>query len=479
MKSVIVLFAVIISTGWLVAQSEQTTLPKQITVDSPERYIYDDDLLSKEFHAGRRDALRALMDSNSVAVFFSSSVKNRSNDVNYEYHQDPNFYYLTGLNEPHAMLLVFKDVQDFDSVETNEILYLQDRDVSKEVWDGRRLGTLGADKVLGIKTAYPNNYFADARIDFSRFSNVYYILPEEDVRDDDRDRGDLFSLIRHFKLKGDTCLDKLNEMKLKEGMARLREIKQTEELTLMINAIDFTCEAQKELMRVVEPGFYEYEAEAVIEYVFKQEGAEYPGFPSILGGGENSCILHYVSNRRQLKDGDVLVSDIGAEYHGYTADVTRTMPVNGKFSKEQAIIYNLVLKAQTEGIKVSKAGNRFWEPNDVAKEIITQGLRDLGIINEPKEVRNYFMHGTSHYLGLDVHDVGLYGNFVPGNVITVEPGVYIPEGADCDPKWWNIGVRIEDDVLITDHEPEVLSGCVPKTIEEIEAIMQESPKIFK
>jgi Xaa-Pro aminopeptidase len=217
----------------------------------------------------------------------------------------------------------------------------------------------------------------------------------------------------------------------------------------------------------------EYQAQAILEYFFKHFGAEYPGFPSILGAGENSCILHYVTNRRTLADGDLLVADVGAEYHGYTADVTRTLPVNGKFSPEQKIIYDIVLEAQTAGIKAARAGNKFTEPHNKATEIIQKRLMEQGIIKSPMEHRLYFMHGTSHYLGLDVHDAGLYGSLAPGNVITVEPGVYIPEGSPCDPKWWNIGVRIEDDILITKGEPVNLSGAAPRTTEQIEALMKE------
>ena len=218
----------------------------------------------------------------------------------------------------------------------------------------------------------------------------------------------------------------------------------------------------------------EYEAEAIIEYIFKKNGAEYPGFPTIMGSGENSCVLHYVSNRKTMKGANLLVSDVGAEYHGYTADVSRTIPVDGHFSEEEAIIYNIVYDAQKAGIEASRAGNRFWDPNIAATTVISQRLIKLGLIKRPIELRRYFMHGTSHYLGLDVHDKGTYGELQPNTVITVEPGIYIAEGSPCDPKWWNIGVRIEDDVLITDGDPEVISDCVPKTIEEIEKLMEEN-----
>lgn len=443
------------------------------------KYIYETDRLSPEFHKQKRRDVANKLPENSVAVFFSSPVRNRSNDINYEFHQDPNFFYLTGLEEPNAMIMIFKEDQNFHGTTSNELMYVQPKDSREELWNGIRLGVEGVDTILKIGNVQRNDVFADLNIDFSLYNHIFYILPGDDIRDDKENRGDLFSLVKHFKIKADTLLKKENEYKLKEIMASLRQVKTTEELTLMINAIDHTCSAQRELMKALRPGMHEYEAEALIEYVFKKSGAESPGFPSILGGGENSCTLHYVSNRGALKNGDLLVCDIGAEYHNYTADVTRTLPVNGTFSEEQTIIYNIVLEAQEAGIRACKEGNRFWDPNKEAKGVITRRLTELGIIINPKEVRRYFMHGTSHYLGLDVHDVGLYQNLKRGNVITVEPGIYIPEGSPCDPKWWNIGVRIEDDVLITGGIPEVLSSCIPKTIDVIEALMKEESKIME
>jgi len=226
-------------------------------------------------------------------------------------------------------------------------------------------------------------------------------------------------------------------------------------------------------MKALVPGMKEYQAQGVVEYMFKKEGSEYVGYPSIVGGGENSCILHYETNRKKLDPGNLLVIDAGAEYHGYTADVTRTLPVDGTFSYEEKAIYNIVLEAQEAGIKASREGAEFRAPHNAAAAIIQKGLQDLGIIKNPEDYLKYFFHGTSHYLGLDVHDAGNYGKLAPNTIITVEPGIYIAAGSDCDPKWWNIGVRIEDDVLITASDPEILSGSLPKTIPEIEALMKQ------
>lgn len=446
-------------------------IKKEIQKDS----LYDTDILPASFHKGRREALRKLMPDKSVAVFFTNPVRNRSNDVDFEYHQDPNFYYLTGYNEPNAILLIFKDEVEIDSVETNELIFVQPRNAKRETWDGKRLGADGVKNKLEFKYAYNNSTFADIQLDFNQFEQVLIIPIEDDFRDDKNDRGDLFSLLKHFRNKSTNA--KVDKRKLTEFMASLRQTKQPEEIELLRKAIQITCKAQVELMKALEPGMTEYQTEAILEYFFKRDGAEHCGFPSIQGAGENSCVLHYNTNRRKVQESDLLVSDVGAEYRGYTADVTRTMPVNGKFSPEQKIIYNIVLEAQNAGIKACKAGNKFWEPHNEALKVIQKRLIELKIVKTPFEAMQYFPHGTSHYLGLDVHDPGLYGALMPNQVITVEPGIYIPEGSPCDPKWWNIGVRIEDDILITNGEPENLSSSAPRTIEEIEKLMKE-PSLF-
>ena len=259
---------------------------------------------------------------------------------------------------------------------------------------------------------------------------------------------------------------------LRTILAELRMIKQDEELRLLRRAIDITMEAHREAARTMTPGMHEYEVQAVIEYVFMKEGAEGPGFATIVGSGENSVILHYSANRRQMESGDVVVVDIGAEYRGYTADITRTYPVNGTFSDEQRAIYQLVLDAQEAAIEAARAGNAFSAPGHAATLVIGAGLQELGLIERAEDVRRFFMHGTSHYLGLFVHDVGDFGALQPGQVITVEPGIYISPADDVDPRWWNIGVRIEDDVLITDNDPVVLSNDLPKAVDEVEQMMR-------
>ena len=443
-----------------------------------DRLLYDKDLLSKEFYQGRREALRNKMEDSSVAVLFANPVRNRSNDVDFQYSQDPNFYYLTGFTEPNALLLVFKEPQEFEIAKevivANEMIFVQQRNPSAESWTGRRLGAVGVKLQLGIQSALESNQFADFDIDFSKFKKVYHLPLFTDVRDDAQDKGDLYSLIKHFNLK--TAYQKTNkdDYELGQIMCGLREIKQPEEIVLLKKAIKITCDGHWELIKALEPDMTEYQAQAILEYYFKAGGSEYTGYPSIVGGGANSCILHYTANRKIVTGKDMLVFDAGAEYHGYTADVTRTLPVDGKFSNQEKIIYNIVLEAQQAGINACKAGNEFRAAHKAAVTVIQKRLIENGIITNAEDYKKYFFHGTSHYLGLDVHDAGLFGKLAPGNVITVEPGIYIPAGSDCGLEWWNIGVRIEDDVLITGGEPEVLSGNLPKTIDEIEMLMKET-----
>lgn len=435
---------------------------------------YDSDMLSKEFHKGRRDALRKYLSENSCAVIFAGAERQRANDTKFIYHQDPNFYYLTGLLEPNAMLIIFKEEQTYyDSIKTNELIFVQDRDAAKESWTGKIMGRNGVMVQLGFSEVLINNQFADFKADFDRFDKVYHLEFDDDVRDNKNDKGDLYSLIKHFRAKISSFNKNVDKQNLAVWLATLREIKQPEEMVLMRKAIDMTCMAHAEIMKALEPGMKEYQAQAVVEYMFKNQGSEYVGYPSIVGGGENSCILHYETNRKKLSNKDLLVIDAGAEYHGYTADVTRTLPVDGVFSTEEKIIYNIVLEAQEAGIKACVPGVEFRAAHKAAVAVIQKRLVEQGIIANPNDFLDYFFHGTSHYLGLDVHDPGNYGKLTPGNIITVEPGVYIPAGSKCDPKWWNIGVRIEDDVLITAGAPEVLSGHLPKKAEEVEALMKE------
>ena len=434
---------------------------------------YPNDQLTKEFHASRRAALRNLMPDNSVAVFFSAPVRNRSNDVDYQYSQDPNFYYLSGLTEPNSMLLIFKKETTLGGKTGNEFIFVQPKNTKQEMWTGVLLGPDTVSKTLGFKNVFLNNEFEALTTNFVSLDKIYVIFPNDQPAETGFETDNRIKLAGQFKRKTAGIQNKLQHIDLGKWLAALRAVKQPEELVLLQKAIDISCKGHVELMKAAYPGMTEYQGQAVMEYYFKEGGSEYPGYPSIVGGGENSCTLHYEKNSKKVFNNELLLADCGAEYHGYSADVTRTMPVNGKFSDEQRAIYQLVLDAQQAGIEACKPGNRFTDPGKTATEVIMKGLVKLGIIKNEKEYRTYFMHGTSHYLGLDVHDAGMYGNLEAGNVITVEPGIYIPVGSDCDKKWWNIGVRIEDDVLITAEGHRVMSDAAPKTIEAIEKLMME------
>ncbi|WP_250437189.1 aminopeptidase P N-terminal domain-containing protein [Hanstruepera flava] len=507
------------------------------------------DYLSSDFHKERRESLRSKMADNSVAVFFANPVRNRANDVDYVYHQDPNFYYLTGYKEPHAVLVVFKENQTDDNGNTfNEILYVQERNPQAEQWTGRRLGTEGAKKELGFDVAYNGAEFANSGIDFSAFDKVMFNNFKNDYRDSKRNKADLYSLIEAFKaqsnydklfveedpiknrvyemikatdvensanvaqtignaferfpeLKDDEVIagyvnatDDKTRIELKQQvikieseapksnldskslstiMASLRQIKTEEEMVLLTKAIRISAMGQREIMKAMHSGMSELEIQGIHEYVYKKYGSEYEGYPSIVGAGHNGCVLHYIENSKMKVENDLVLMDLGAEYHGYTADVTRTIPANGKFTKEQKAIYDLVYEAQEAGIAATVVGAKFGSVDAASREVINAGLVKLGIVESEDQARQYFPHGTSHYLGLDVHDPGDYGALQANMVITVEPGIYIPDGSPCDKKWWGIAVRIEDDILITDNGPVNLSGEAPRKSDEIEALMKE------
>jgi Xaa-Pro aminopeptidase len=441
-----------------------------------QQNVYETDLLSPDFHADRRQAVREKLSPGSCAVFFSNPVRNRSNDVDYQYFQDPDLYYLSGLGEPHAALVLFSEPMVTGTDTVTEALFVQERDPLSETWNGPRMGTDSAGTRLGFRYVFLNRVFRDSIEFWIKGRKVLAKMPS-DIRESGGGRTSLNSMVYHFRESVKNHETEIQGGALMKIMASLREIKQPEELALMRKAVDVTVRGLEEVIRAIEPGMTEFQAQAIVEFFFRHMGSEYPGYGSISGSGGNSCVLHYVTNRRKTRPGDLILMDMGAEYHGYTADVTRTVPVNGTFSEDQRVLYNLVLEANLAGIAACRQGNGFYDPHTAATRVIADGLVKLGIISDPSEVRKYFNHGTSHYLGMEVHDPGLYGKLAPGSIITVEPGIYIPEGAPCNRKYWNIGIRIEDDVLITDNEPVVLSGSLSKTVADIEKLMRE-PSLF-
>jgi len=430
----------------------------------------DTDRLSDTFHKGRRESFKAKMPEKSIAIFFSNPIRNRSNDVDFQYSQDPNFYYLSGYLEPNALLILLKDSINLDGNYVKELIFVQERNSAMEIWTGQRLGVDGVKRHLGFDAVYNGSDFKEFGLDFSKFNKIlvnYPIAPSND-KDDNSDLADLTIQVKERLVSLEDKTDNYTAVKI---LKTLREIKFPEELLLMQKAIDISIVGFKEMIKSVHPSMKEYEAQAIAEYQMKKNGAEYPGYSSIAGSGKNGCVLHYSFNRKEMLSGELLLADMGAEYHNYTADITRTFPVNGKFTEEQKSIYQLVLDAQNASIAACRVGSSFRATHDTAVNVIANGLLKLGIIKAANEYFTYFKHGTSHYLGLDVHDAGTNGTLKAGTVITVEPGIYIPIGSDCDPKWWNIGIRIEDDILITGGSPRNLSGSLPREIVDIEQLM--------
>ncbi|MBA9079346.1 aminopeptidase P N-terminal domain-containing protein [Rufibacter quisquiliarum] len=494
------------------------------------------DFLDKEFHRQRREALRQQLPANSVAVFFSNPLRNRANDVDFHFHQHPDFYYLTGYREPNAVLLLFSDQFMINGVATQEVFFAQPRNPQAESWTGKRLGEEGVKQQLGLTYALPATSFAGFKLDTAAFDRIFLLDLPHDLRNDPSNPADLHDLVAQFRQKvglvpgqdfahqqvyqiisqydaqagprvqeevkrqmaanpalaNNTFLkayvnakdaaaraalaakvpqEKVDTGFLEEKLSEMREVKTPDEMKLLRKAIAMSAIGQVEVMKAMHPNMSETEVQGIHEFVYKKYGAEYEGYPSIVGAGNNGCILHYIENERPKLGNDLVLMDLGAEYHGYTADVTRTIPANGKFTPDQKQIYELVYAAQEAGFKECKVGNEFNAPNAAAQKVMAEGLVKLGIIKNPEEARRYTMHGVSHYLGLDVHDRGTYGAFKPNTVITVEPGIYIPDGSPCDKKWWGIGIRIEDDVLITEKGWENLSSGAPRTVKDIEATM--------
>jgi Xaa-Pro aminopeptidase len=452
------------------------------------------DFLSSSFHKERRATLRAKMPKNSVAVFFSNPVRNRANDVDFMYHQDPNFYYLTGHREPNALLMIFSERKEINGQKMDELIFVRSRNALAELYDGARLGKEGAKSVLKFDVTFETPEFEKFPIDFSTFDQVLFYDFHNDVRDT-KEVGDLFDLISQFKQKAnypdkatvslnpEPQKNNLNTQLLNDLLKDMRGIKTKEEIELVRKAVKISALGQAEVMRAMKPGLSELEVQGMHEFIYKKYSAEFEGYPSIVGSGHNGCVLHYIDNYKpEIKDGELILMDLGAEYRGYTADVTRTIPVNGKFTKEQKAIYDLVYNAQEAAMAIAKPGTPFPALFDATLAVINKGLLELGILKslKPEDVINpatgrhrYYPHGCCHHIGLDVHDLGNYGTLQAGMTITIEPGIYIPEGSPCDPKWWNIPVRIEDDYLITDKGIELLSKDAPRSSDAIEALMKE------
>lgn len=419
------------------------------------------------------------MPDNSVAVIFAYPTRTFSNDVEYFYHPNPDMYYFSGYREPHSLLLIFKEEQT-DSLGNRfkEMLIVQKKNAQAEQWTGKRLGAEGAKEKLGFTMVYNGEQFKDVNIDFNKFSKILYEELPKDVPDSRWDKSDLFDLIQLFKTKSAmpermTQQNRFDPRLFSKLTGQLREIKTPEELDLLRKAVEISCQGQNEVMKALRPDMSELEIQGLHEYIHKKYGAEGVGYGSIVGSGENGCVLHYMENTKTKIGGQMLLMDVGAEYHGYTADVTRTVPADGKFSAEERAIYQLVYDAQEAAFKTLKNGSKWSDAGKAAKDVIAEGLLKLGIIKDKSEVGKYFPHGLGHHIGMDVHDRGSYETLQKDMVITIEPGIYIQEGSPCDKKWWSIAVRIEDDLLITETGYELLSHFAPRKIEDIEKMISQ------
>lgn len=438
--------------------------------EAPVRY--DVDVPSADFHRGRRAAVLDALPTEAVAVVLGGVEDRTSVDDPKEFNQNPDLYYLTGMMEAGSVLVLVPGGATVDGRTVREILFVPPRDTTLEIWLGRRFGPRRAQQELGVEMA----------LDIGRFEEV--IMPLLSERDRKAFLPDLPAAVPPntpladqigVVLEGIQTHDgAFDDEKLPRLLQGLREIKTGEELKFLQRAVDITAEAQQAVLASVEAGWTEYQIEALVEYTFHRLGSEQPGFPSIVASGENTVLLHYESNRRTTRPGDLAVLDIGASYRGYTADVTRTIPVGGRFTQDQRTIYDIVLAAQEAAIEAVRDGATFGEVGEAASRVLARGLAKVGLLRNDRDyagLRRFFPHGTSHHLGLQVHDVGSYGRLRSGMVITVEPGIYIAPAEDIDPRWWNIGVRIEDDILVTDGEPLVLSAGAPKDPGEIERLM--------
>ncbi|MBW8192682.1 Xaa-Pro aminopeptidase [Neiella marina] len=425
----------------------------------------------------RRRQLMAQLPADSVVLIPAAKELTRSADTEFMFRQDSYFYYLTGFNEPDALLVLKPDAEQAVT------LFCREKDKLAEVWQGRRLGVEAAVDTLQVDAA-----FTLAEVDeqlrelVNGTSQLWY--PDGLYADWDEYVQNLIKTLRQGPKRGWQAPSMRRDVR---GLLdEMRLYKDQHELAIMEQAATLSANAHCRAMEKAYPGIHEYQLEAEIHHEFARNGARFPAYNSIVGGGANACILHYTENQDAIADGDLVLIDAGCELAGYAADITRTFPVNGTFSDEQAALYQIVLEAQYAALAEVKPGSNFHQANQAAVAVVTQGLLSLGILQGELDdlIANdahkpFLMHGIGHWLGLDVHDVGDYQRtdgkqlraFKAGMVLTIEPGIYIDDSHDVDPKWHNIGIRIEDNVVITDNGHQLLTGDVPKDIDAIEQLM--------
>ncbi|PZN83134.1 MAG: Xaa-Pro aminopeptidase [Candidatus Methylumidiphilus alinenensis] len=426
----------------------------------------------------RRKALMRHMKKNAIALLASAPAQVRNRDVEYPYRQDSDFHYLTGFDEPEAVA-VFASGRE----QGEFILFCRKYDETKAIWTGKHAGLEGAKEKFGADEALPIEDFAETLptlLDGKQTVN-YPIGVDKEL-----DRQ-VMAAVNTLRGKTRTGAKPPEEfVALDRLVHEMRLFKSPDEIQTMRKAVEVSVHAHKRAMQVCRPGMHEYQIEAEMSHECMRHGLRHSAYPSIVAGGHNACVLHYTENAAQLRDGDLLLIDAGAEFGNYAADITRTFPVNGRYSEPQRLLYELVLEAQLAAIAKIRPGNTWIQPHEEAVRVLVKGLVKLGLLQgrvykliRDEAYKPFFMHRTGHWLGMDVHDVGDYKiddkwrKLEPGMVLTVEPGLYVPPACmDVDEKWRGIGIRIEDDVLVTQKGCEVLSAALPKTVAEIEAFME-------
>jgi Xaa-Pro aminopeptidase len=422
----------------------------------------------------------------SIVVVPAASLATRSNDTEYPFRQDSDFRYLTGFNEPDAFLvmsnaIISKRTQSNKPDDIAVFMFVQPKDPHAEIWHGRRLGTDAAPDILGVDDAYSVDSIDELLPELlNGHDHLYYCLDKYP----DADSIVQSALSECKSAPKQTMLAPSSIVDVSIIIHKMRRIKSAHEIEVMRGAAEISADAHKRAMMFVKPGVFEYQLEAEIHHEFAMRGAKYPAYSTIVGSGHNACILHYTENSDEIQDGDLVLIDAGCELQGYAADITRTFPANGKFSAPQKALYQLVLDAQLAALAELGPGNTIAQGMKACIAVICHGLVELGILKgkvdtliEQEAWRPYFMHGLGHYLGLDVHDVGIYKQdgedlpLEPGVVITVEPGLYINEDSDAPAQYRGIGVRIEDNIAITTTGHHILTGDVPKDICAIEELM--------
>lgn len=433
--------------------------------------------ISVNEHRERRARLMEQMENGSIAIIPSATEIIRNNDVHFGFRQNSDFQYLTGFDEPDSLAVLMPGREQAEYV-----LFVRDKDKDREIWDGYRAGPDGAVEAFGADDAFPIDDVDDILPGLMEGRTRVYAHMGVDASFDHQLMAWL-NQIRSKVRQGAVPPDDFSD--ISHLLHDMRMIKSKQEIAIMTDAAKLSAAAHTRAMTRCKPGMWEYQLQAEIEHECMMGGSPRPAYPAIVGGGKNGCILHYGENNQKLNDGDLVLIDAGCELQYYASDITRTFPVNGRFSTEQRAIYDLVLKSQYAAIEAVKPGAHWNAAHEVTVQVLTEGLVELGLLKgdvdkliEDEAYREFFMHKTGHWLGLDVHDVGDYkvgGEWrvlEPGMALTIEPGIYVsPDNTDVEEKWRGIGIRIEDDVIVTRDGCDVLSKDVVKKPEEIEALM--------